>query len=207
MATHPLWRPFDLADLAEFDRVRVGAPVERPVVVVPPDPDWPTEYARVRRLIVDALWPRALEVEHVGSTSVPDLWAKPVIDVDLGVADSSREAEYVPALQAAGFVLTVREPDWEEHRLLTLTEPASNVHVFSVGAVEAARQRAFRDWLRGHADDREAYGALKRELAERNWPQVMAYNNAKAALIYDIYERIFAADPKHPHDPEPRTGR
>ena len=62
----------------------------------------------------------------------------------------------------------------------------------------------FRDWLRDHPDDRAAYGALKTELATQGFAEVMDYNNHKAALVYDLYERIFAADPAHEHDPQPR---
>ena len=88
-----------------------------------------------------ALGDRALSVRHVGSTSVPGLWAKPIIDVDLIVADSGDEAAYLPELEAAGFVLRVREPEWEEHRCLRGTDPASNLHVWSPGSEEPAAPR------------------------------------------------------------------
>jgi GrpB-like predicted nucleotidyltransferase (UPF0157 family) len=202
--THPLWRPYDPPTPEEIARARV-APVEAAVVeVVAPDPAWPEAFQHLRRSLVEVLGERALAIEHVGSTSVPGLWAKPLIDVDLTVADSGDEAAYLPDLEAAGFELRVREPEWEEHRCLRGAAPAANVHVWSPGAVEPRRTAAFRDWLRTHADDRDAYAALKRDLATRGFTDVMDYNNQKAALIYDIYERIFAADPAHPHTPRPR---
>ncbi len=111
--------------------------------------------------IREALGDRALRIEHVGSTSVPGLAAKPVIDIDLVVADSSDEDAYVPPLEAAGYVLRIREPDWYEHRLFKGPDTNVNVHVFSAGCEEVERMVAFRDWLRTHDDDRELY--LERE--------------------------------------------
>ncbi|MGI5126826.1 GrpB family protein [Pseudonocardia sp. CA-107938] len=204
MPVHPLWRPYELPDDEEIARTRVRPHVPAPIEVVAPDPGWPAAFDRVRARIAAALGAVALEIEHVGSTSVPGLWAKPVIDVDLVVPDSSDEQAYVPALEAAGFELRGRDPEWEEHRFFRGSEPAANVHVFSPGARESQRQRRFRDWLITHADDRTAYGELKRSVARRGFTDVMHYNNAKAWLIYDIYERIFAADPDAAHDPQPR---
>jgi GrpB-like predicted nucleotidyltransferase (UPF0157 family) len=162
-------------------------------------------FDRVRDRITHALGSVALEIEHVGSTAVPGLWAKPVIDVTLVVPDPSAEPAYLPALEAAGFELRARQPDWEQHRYLRGARPTSNVHVFSPGARESQRQRLFRDWLITHADDRAAYGALKRSLAQQGFTDVMHYNNAKAGLVYDIYERIYTADPETAHDPHPRA--
>lgn len=202
--THPLWRAFGTVSDEQIAAASVSQRVPAPVEVVAPDSAWPAEFEQVRAAIIGALGDRALHVEHFGSTAVPGLWAKPFIDVDLTVADSADEAAYVPSLEAAGFVLRVREPDWEEHRMVRGSQPLSNVHIFSPGAIEPQRHTAFRDWLRGHPEDREAYAAVKRELATRGFTDAMHYNNHKAGLIYDIYERIFAADPDHPHTPRPR---
>jgi GrpB-like predicted nucleotidyltransferase (UPF0157 family) len=201
--THPLWRPYETVDLDELAKVRVGGG-SRPVVVVPYDAGWPADFARLSSIVRAALGDRVLALDHVGSTAVPGLAAKPVIDADLTVADSGDEAAYVPDLEAAGFVLRVREPDWEQHRVLAIEAPQTNLHVWSPGSIEPLRQAAFRDWLRAHAADRDAYGALKTELAGRGFTDVMDYNNHKAALVYDLYERIFSADPQHQHDPRPR---
>ena len=203
--THPLWRPYELPDDEQIARARIHPHVSEVVEVAPPDPAWPDWFAWVRDRITTALGPLAVRIEHVGSTSVPDLWAKPVIDVDLAVPDSTDESAYVPALEAAGFELRVREPEWEQHRLFRGHAPESNVHVFSPAAREPQRQRLFRDWLTTNDNDREAYGNLKRALAQREFSDVMHYNNAKASLIYDIYERIFLTDPTSAHDPHPRT--
>lgn len=204
--THPLWRPYDRPSDEDIAAARVGGrdvvPGNR-VQVVAPDPDWPATYDEVARIVREALGERVLALQHVGSTSVPGLWAKPVIDADLTVADSGDEPSYLPDLEASGFVLRVREPEWEQHRCLRLESPVTNLHVFSPGAIEPIRHRAFRDWLTSDDADREAYAALKRDLSTRPFESVMHYNNEKGELVYEIYERIFAADPAHPHAPQP----
>ena len=116
--THPLWRPYELVTPEELARAKVGDATPWPVQVVAPDPGWPAAYEQVRAGLVTALGDRALAVAHVGSTSVRGLWAKPIIDIDLTVADSADEQAWLPDLEAAGFVLHFREPEWEEHRLL-----------------------------------------------------------------------------------------
>lgn len=207
--THPLWRAYDRPTDEEIEAARVGtfAPVPGGhVEVVAPDPTWPARYDEVAALVRSALGERVLDLVHVGSTSVPGLWAKPVIDMDLTVADSGDEPAYLPELEAAGFVLRVREPEWEQHRCLRLESPHSNLHVFSPGAMEPQRHRAFREWLTANGADREAYGELKRELSTRSFDSVMLYNNEKGALVYEIYEHILAADPQHPHTPQPIRG-
>ncbi len=201
---HPLWRPYEPPTAEEIAAARVIPVGPEPVVVAPPDPQWSADFRRIESRIRAVLGDRVLDIEHVGSTSVPDLWAKPLIDVDLTVADSADEAAYVPAMEAAGFLLRAREPEWEEHRMFRGAEPTSNVHVWSPGAVEPRRTAVFRDWMRDHADDRAAYADLKRALATQGFTDVMDYNTAKGGLIYDIYERIFAADPAHEHTPQPR---
>lgn len=206
MPTHPLWNPYETPSIEEINaaRAEIGAWKPAPVRVVAPDEAWPEWYAEIRDRVVTALGDRALEIEHVGSTAVPGLWAKPVIDVDLAVADSSDEDDWLPDLEAAGFELRVREPEWEQHRVLRGRDPLANLHVFSEGAREPQRHRLFRDWLRSHPDDRDRYSEVKREVASRGFDDAMLYNNAKAWFVYDVYERAFAADPRHGHDPHPR---
>lgn len=206
MRTHPLWRPYGPPSLEEIEAGRV-APVTdvTRMEVVAPDPTWREWFASVRERVAAALGERAHSIEHVGSTAVPDLWAKPLIDVDLVVDDSADEDAWLPDLEAAGFVLTRREPDWQEHRLLRGTAPRTNLHVWSTTAEEPRRHVMFRDWLRTHPAARERYAAVKRDVAAQGHTVEMLYNNAKAWVIYDIYEEIFAADPAHPHDPHPRV--
>jgi GrpB-like predicted nucleotidyltransferase (UPF0157 family) len=171
---------------------------------VDPDPTWPATYAALAARVRDTLGTQVLTIEHVGSTAVPGLVAKPVIDIDLTVADSADEAAYVPDMEADGWVLRIREQEFEEHRLLRLEDPECNLHVWSPGSPELRRHRAFRDWLISHPDDRERYAAAKQSATAVSFTDGMHYNNAKAWVVYDIYERIFAADPAYPHDPQPR---
>ena len=185
-------------------RAELGEWTPAPVEVVGPDSTWPERFGVVRERVCAALCERALAIEHVGSTAVPGLWAKPMIDIDLTVADSADEDAWLPDLELAGFVLRVREPDWEEHRVLRGLEPTTNLHVFSPGAREPKRHMMFRDWLRAHPDDRDRYTETKRAVAARGFTDVMFYNNEKAWFVYDLYETIFAGDPEHAHDPHPR---
>lgn len=202
--THPLWNPYDPPSLEQIEEGTVGPSTDvTRVEVVAPDPAWPDWFATARDRIAAALGERAHAIEHVGSTAIPGLWAKPVIDIDLIVDDSADEEAWLPDLEAADFVLTRREPDWEEHRMLRGTAPRTNLHVWS-RMREPERHRMFRDWLRTHPDDREQYAAVKRAVADEGHTVEMLYNNAKAWVIYDIYEKIFAADPRHEHDRHPR---
>jgi GrpB-like predicted nucleotidyltransferase (UPF0157 family) len=153
------------------------------------DPQWPLLFEREEARIRAALGDRALRVEHVGSTSVPGLAAKPLIDLVLVVADSSDEDAYVPALETASYTLRIREPDWFEHRILKGPDTNVNVHTFSNGCSEVERMLAFRDWLRTHDDDRELYENAKRDLAGREWKYVQNYADAKSEVVEQILSR------------------
>jgi GrpB-like predicted nucleotidyltransferase (UPF0157 family) len=153
------------------------------------DPSWPELYAREDERIRGALGERAIVAEHAGSTSVPGLPAKPIIDIVLGVPDSADEPAYVPDLEAAGYRFHLREPEWHEHRLLHGPDTAVNLHVFTAGSTEIDRMLRFRDRLRGDAADRELYLATKRELAARRWGEVQDYADAKDAVVADILTR------------------
>jgi GrpB-like predicted nucleotidyltransferase (UPF0157 family) len=202
-AVHPLWRAFDPAATLARRQYRIARRQVDVAGVVPYDPTWADQFERLRTSLADALAAVAVRISHVGSTAVPGLPAKPIIDIDLTVPDSTAEADYLPVLQAAGFRLIAREPEWEEHRCLTSAHPNGNVHVFSPGAVEPARHLFFRDRVRQNRADRDAYGALKLALAAPGSP-AGDYNGGKAALIYDIYERAFADDPDFEHQSRPR---
>ena len=134
-------------------------------------------------------------VEHVGSTSVPGLAAKPFIDVLLLVPEPSDEAAYVPQLETAGFLLHVREPDWHQHRFLRAHEPEVQIHVFAVGSEEAERMLLFRDRLRVDEDERALYEETKRLLAARNWTRVQDYADAKSEVVEEVIARARAARP------------
>lgn len=154
-----------------------------------PDPSWPEQYAEQAAAIRAALGDRALLLEHTGSTSVPGLPAKPILDILLLVADPTDEASYVPDLEAAGFLLHLREPGWHQHRLLRGTDPDVNLHVFAVGCPEAERLLLFRDRLRSHPEERDRYARAKRELATREWVVVQDYADAKTDVVEGIIAR------------------
>ncbi|GIK02026.1 hypothetical protein Aspvir_006069 [Aspergillus viridinutans] len=165
---------------------------QKPIEIVDYDPSWPTAFASIAQRIKSALGPKALTVNHVGSTSVPGLPAKAVIDVDLVVPDPTAEDDYVPALQAAGFQFLFREPNWYEHRFFWLAEPYANVHVFGLGAAELSRHQRFREWLVAHPEDRELYVRAKREAAtasRQNGETVQGYNFRKEKVIEEIFVR------------------
>jgi GrpB-like predicted nucleotidyltransferase (UPF0157 family) len=158
------------------------------------DPIWPQLYAREAARIRLALGERVVRLEHAGSTSVPGLAAKPIVDIVLEVPDAAEEAAYLPALEAAGYGLRLREPDWFQHRLLKGPDTDINLHVFSAGCPETDRMLLFRDWLRGDAGDRELYVRTKRELAARPWMSVQQYADAKTAVIGAILARAQGTD-------------
>jgi len=160
--------------------------LDGPVTLAAPDPEWPARFDREAARIRRALGDGALLVEHVGSTAVPGLVAKPSIDIALAVADSADEAAYLPALEAAGFTLRIREPEWEQHRMLNGADPAVNLHVFTIGSPQVERMLAFRDRLRADARDRDRYAAEKRRLAAREWHYMQNYADAKGAVVEEI---------------------
>ena len=179
----------------DLERVAPSRPIPD-VRIAPPDPAWPAVFETERTLIEDALGDRAVTVEHVGSTSVPGLPAKPIIDIDLTVPDPGDEDAYIPALEAAGYEFIWRERSWHEHRLLNRDEPRVNLHVFGPGSPETIRHRMLRDWLRTHPVDRDEYAAIKRaaagEVKATGIPS--AYNRTKEPHIRDMLDRIFRAE-------------
>lgn len=153
------------------------------------DPRWPELYAREEARIRTALGERVLQIEHAGSTSVPGLAAKPIIDIVLVVADSGDEASYLPALEAAGYRLRIREPSEFEHRMFKGPDTDVNLHLYSRGCDEIERMLRFRDWLRTHDEDRALYQNTKRELAQKDWKYVQNYADAKSAVVAEIMAR------------------
>jgi GrpB-like predicted nucleotidyltransferase (UPF0157 family) len=159
------------------------------IQVVDYDPDWPRLFRCEAERIRAALGERVVQLEHVGSTSVPGLAAKPIIDILLVVPDSSDEAAYVPDLEAAGYVLVIREPEWFQHRCFKGPDTNVNLHVHSPGSPEIERYVLFRERLRTHPEDRAHYQRVKRELAERDWTYVQEYADAKTEVVEKIIAR------------------
>ena len=153
------------------------------------DPAWPQQYVLVAGRLKEGLGQVAVVVEHVGSTSVPGLAAKPVLDVLLLVRDPADENAYVSKLEAAGFFLHMREPDWHQHRLLVAEDPEVNLHVFAVGSEEAERMLVLRDRLRADQADRALYERTKRTLSAQSWQRVQDYADAKSEVVEEIIAR------------------
>ena len=176
----------------QIKRVTVGLNQKQlsgKVVLVDYDPAWPHLFVMESERIKSALGRNALAVEHVGSTSVPGLAAKPIIDLLLVVANSADESSYAPALEAAGYVLGIREPEWHEHRMFKGPDTNINLHVFSQGDAEIERMLIFRDWLRENSTDRNLYLKTKQELAQKNWKYVQNYADAKSKEVESIIAR------------------
>lgn len=174
--------------------VIIGDLESRVIEVVEYDPTWPRRFAAEAARIHAALHGRERMLEHIGSTAVPGLAAKPIIDILLVVDDAADEPAYLPALEAAGYVLRVREPEWHQHRMVRTRAKDVHVHVYSPDSPEIGRNLRFRDRLRDDAADRELYGATKLRLASRSWPTMQHYAEAKTSVIEAILER--AAGPK-----------
>jgi GrpB-like predicted nucleotidyltransferase (UPF0157 family) len=164
-------------------------PINSTIYLAPYDPAWPSLFIQLKEQIQAALGDTVLMLEHVGSTSVPGLSAKPIIDMVMAVADSSDETSYVKPLEDKGYTLRIREPDWYEHRELKSPKIAGNLHVFSAGCKEIGQMVLFRDWLRDHADARSLYEATKRELAARTWKYTQNYADAKSEVVQEILAR------------------
>ena len=156
------------------------------VKIVDYDPDWPRKFETHAELIAGALGSSALRIEHIGSTSVPGLAAKPIVDILVVVQDSSEESTYLPQLEAAGYVLRVREPEWNEHRMFKTPEQDVQLHIYSASCPEIQRNLIFRDHLRSNIDDRRRYEQKKRELAAKKWSNTDEYANAKTEVIESI---------------------
>src|SRR5215472_480818 len=168
-------------------------PLNGPIDLREYDPEWPALFLREADRVRAALGERVLMLEHVGSTSVPKLAAKPIIDMLLAVADSPDEPAYVPAMEAVGYVLHIRQPEWHQHRLLKGPDTNINLHVFSVGCPEIDRMLLFRDWLRSNEAERALYERVKRELAKQTWKYVQNYADAKTTVVEEIIARARAA--------------
>ncbi|CEJ92502.1 hypothetical protein VHEMI08153 [[Torrubiella] hemipterigena] len=167
-----------------------------PLDIVEPSPTWPADYEGLRQRITTALSPNVIVlIQHIGSTSVPGLPAKAVIDLDLVVQDPTNEDSYAPALEAAGFQFLVREPSWFEHRVFGAEDPVANVHVWGSNTPEVIRHRVMRDWLIKNEEDRELYAEAKRaasKATKADGGHVGNYNDRKTKVLREILDRALA---------------
>ena len=187
-------------NIKEITTFEEGDPDENPWVFGQPklesieveayDPEWVTLFQMLKNNINIALAEKALAIEHIGSTAVPGLSAKPVIDIDVIVDEPDNEDAYVPALAALGYIHTVRERSWYQHRMLRHDSPRANLHVFGPNCPEHIRHVLFRNWLRTHPEDRNLYAEAKFQ-AKDGVNTAHAYNMKKQAVVREIYAKIF----------------
>jgi GrpB-like predicted nucleotidyltransferase (UPF0157 family) len=167
-------------------RELLGGPEPRTIEVVGYDSSWPWRFARERARIAAAIGAVAGRIDHIGSTAVAGLAAKPIIDIQVSVDDPEDEQAYAPALENAGYRLRVREPG---HRMLRTSTLDVHVHVCAAGGDWERRHLLFRDWLGADSSGRALYAAAKRDLARRDWPDMNAYAEAKTIVILQILGR------------------
>jgi GrpB-like predicted nucleotidyltransferase (UPF0157 family) len=170
----------------DLGRILIGGREKREIVIFDYDASWPARFAAERARVGQALGDHALRIEHIGSTAVPGLAAKPIIDVLVTVEAPDDETVTVPALTAVGYQLRVREPG---HRMFRTAQRDVHVHIWADADPEVTRSLRFRDRLRRSPDDRQVYERLKRELARREWPDMNHYADAKGPVIEDILAR------------------
>ncbi len=156
------------------------------IEIVDYDAAWPARFEIERARIAAALGDVALDIHHIGSTSVPGLAAKPIIDICLVVDDVEDDEAFGPVLEAEGYPLRVREPD---HRMFRTPARDVHVHVYERGSQEIVDYLDLRDWLRQDADGRERYASVKRELAARSWRDMNEYADAKSPVVSDTLRR------------------
>ena len=170
---------------ALLDAVLIGGREEREIVLVDYSPAGAQRFEEEPERIAGALGDAARRIEHIGSTAVPGLAAKPIVDVLIAVEDPDEEDAYVPKFERAGYVLRVREAG---HRMFRTPERDVNVHVWRTGSDDERRHLVFRDRLRASPEDRLEYERRKRELAGR-WRDTNYYAQAKSDVIGRIMER------------------
>lgn len=171
-----------------LDRVLIGGRERRRIAVVDYDSSWPDRFERHKTRLTAALGP-TVRIEHIGSTAVPGLAAKPIVDMLVAIDNVEDEPSYGPALERAGYVLRVRQ---EGHRMFRTRELDVHIHIWPADGPEIARHLLFRNWLRVNEADRRAYEGLKRSLAERDWEDMNHYADAKKDLIADVMVRAQA---------------
>jgi GrpB-like predicted nucleotidyltransferase (UPF0157 family) len=173
----------------ELDEIIIGERQPGPVALVEYDRAWPGRFEAVRAELEEALGPLAETIEHIGSTAVPGLAAKPIIDVLVTVSRIEPDAQYVSAIESLGYGLRVREAG---HRMFRPPARDVHVHVWAEGSTDAQDYLLFRDRLRSSPADRRAYEGLKRELAPQDWPDLNYYARAKGPFVAELLERARA---------------
>lgn len=161
------------------------------VKLVPYDPNWPQQYEAERCFILEVVGEKILSIDHIGSTSVPGLGAKAIIDIIVGVADKKTADEILEVMKPLGYIHVSRgvEPDWFYCACHIAGEVRFHLHVVKYGSDFHLKHIIFRDWLRVHPEDVRRYYELKVDLAERYGQDMVVYANAKTDFIKSIVEK------------------
>jgi GrpB-like predicted nucleotidyltransferase (UPF0157 family) len=176
----------------------IGGKENRAIEIVPYRSDWPSQFQYHRERIKNTLGSTALRIEHIGSTSVEGLAAKPIVDILVVVSNPAKEDTYPAGMLSAGYELRVREPEFHEHRMFRTPERDVHIHFFPADSGEIERHLLFRDFLRANPETCDRYAALKRELSTRDWESMNAYANAKTAFIEDVLRLARTSKPPAP---------
>ena len=164
-----------------------------PIELSPYDPSWPAAFEHERVLIAPILGPNAIRIEHMGSTSIPGLPAKPIIDVIVLVDDLAAARSAIPALEATGYSFWADNPDKSKLFLVRglplAPHRTHHLHIYD-NADEVDRHLIFRDRLRARPDLRDAYLALKTDLASRFRTDREAYTNHKTDFIDGVVRAV-----------------
>lgn len=173
-----------------IQKVVVSGKVEhnQTIVLKPYDENWPVLFEREKQRISTILEDKALMIEHIGSTSVPGLIAKPIIDILLVVEDAGKEEDYVVDLVSHGYILRIKEPDFENHHMFLGPDTDIHLHVFSQGSKEIEKYLLLRNYLRAHQEARELYANTKKTLAKKKWKYVQNYADAKSDVVQQIMD-------------------
>ena len=158
------------------------------IILKPYDENWPVLFEREKQRISTILKDKALMIEHIGSTSVPGLIAKPIIDILLVVEDAGKEEDYVVDLVSHGYILRIKEPDFENHHMFLGPDTDIHLHVFSQGSKEIEKYLLLRNYLRAHQEARELYANTKKTLAKKKWKYVQNYADAKSDVVQQIMD-------------------
>lgn len=156
------------------------------IVLKPYDEQWSLLFEREKQRISNILKEKALMIEHIGSTSVPGLTAKPIIDILLVVEDAGKEEDYLNDLCQHGYILRIKEPDFENHHMFKGPDTDINLHIFSQGSNEIEKYLVFRNYLRKNENARQLYEETKKKLAKRKWKYVQNYADAKSDVVCQI---------------------
>jgi GrpB-like predicted nucleotidyltransferase (UPF0157 family) len=157
------------------------------VVIAPYDPEWPQLFSELGAALRDALGDVAQRIDHIGSTSVPGLEAKPIVDVQISVASFEPLDDFRIPLEGMRLVYRADNPDLSKRYFRESPGTRrTHVHVRCAGSFSEQLALLFRDYMRAHPGDARRYGEIKRRVAEDHAHDRRAYNDAKAGFIWEI---------------------